>query len=79
MDLNSHWDPSVDYSRYPTFVPLPRPQYRCTRCGCRDFGLLMPQCRLLCRGCSLEQELPVPVAKPEAHPEQKKLLPRIQI
>ena len=64
MKPNNPSDPSVDYIRYPTFahlphpLPLTRPQYRCTGCSGADFGLLMPQRRLLCRACGLEQDLP---------------------
>ena len=65
MDMNKPYDPSADHLRYPTFAPIPRPQYRCQSCGGRDFGLLMPQCKLLCRGCGLEQDLPVPVIQAE--------------
>lgn len=36
MKPNKPCDPSVDYSRSPTFAPLPRPQYRCTCCGGKD-------------------------------------------
>lgn len=52
------YDPSLDYARYPTLAPLPRPVARCKGCGGSAFEFLLPQWKPLCKRCGQELALP---------------------
>lgn len=73
-------DASLDYLRYPTFAPLPRPVARCKGCGGSAFEFLLPQWKPVCKRCGRELELAGKIVRTEPPGNQPAPSPgRIQI
>ena len=56
------YDPSRDYSRFPTYRPLPRSEtdfVHCVRCGSTRFGLRRRDERPVCLDCGLPRPVGV--------------------
>ena len=58
MSETKTYDPSLDYVRYPTFGLMDTRLVRCTRCGCSDFKLLLPDWKPRCKHCGQMAQLP---------------------
>ena len=67
----SHYDPSMDYGRYPTFAPLPEEllgQFaRCETCGGVDFRFRLPDWTAVCKRCGEPLRSAPPVIQPQKH------------
>lgn len=58
----SHYDPSMDYGRYPTFGSISEkstPFYlKCSTCGSHDFLIRLPEWIAVCKNCSISLKIP---------------------